>query len=132
MISKSKTSDKKYLTKKLKEKIEDRPDLKKKTKPETFQKEFSPIPLNIDFGRYYALVIGNNNYQWRTWVLKEVIPFLHLLFYCQGRSETVLDGTQLFSNIRRPVMLNSDQTPEYSDIREAGHDGGDFLFVRVR
>lgn len=51
---------------------------------------------------------------------------------CQGRSETVLDGTQLFSNIRRPVMLNSDQTPEYSDIREAGHDGGDFLFVRVR
>lgn len=44
----------------------------------------------------------------------------------------VIDGTELFSKIRRPVMLNSDQTPEYSDIRKAGHDGGDFLFVRVR
>jgi hypothetical protein len=29
-------------------------------------------------------------------------------------------------------MLNSDQTPEYSDIRKAGHDGGDFLFVRIK
>ncbi len=43
----------------------------------------------------------------------------------------IMDGTQLFSKIRRPVMLHSDQTPEYSDIRKAGHDGGDFLFVRV-
>jgi hypothetical protein len=34
--------------------------------------------------------------------------------------------------IRRPVMLAADQTPEYADIRKAGHDGGDFLFVRVR
>lgn len=42
----------------------------------------------------------------------------------------VMDGTQLFSRIRRTVMLNSDQTPEYADIRKAGHDGGDFLFVR--
>ncbi len=44
----------------------------------------------------------------------------------------ILDGTSLFSNLRRPVMLNSDQTPEYSDIRKAGHDGGDFLFVRTK
>ncbi len=42
----------------------------------------------------------------------------------------VMDGTQLFSKIRRPVMLNADQTPEYSDIRKAGHEGGEFLFVR--
>lgn len=42
----------------------------------------------------------------------------------------VMDGTELFSKIRRLVMLNSDQTPEYADIRKAGHDGGDFLFVR--
>ena len=52
--------------------------------------------------------------------------FLNALRENQG----VLDGHQLLSKIRRPVMLNSDQTPEYSDIREAGHDGGDFLFVR--
>jgi hypothetical protein len=43
-----------------------------------------------------------------------------------------MDGTELFTRIRRPVMLNSDQTPEYSDIRKAGHEGGDFLFVKSK
>ncbi len=42
----------------------------------------------------------------------------------------VLDGHQLFTTLRRQVMMNADQTPEYGDIRKAGHDGGDFLFVR--
>lgn len=45
-------------------------------------------------------------------------------------NDEVMDGTELFSKIRRLVMLNSDQTPEYADIRKAGHNGGDFLFVR--
>jgi len=45
-------------------------------------------------------------------------------------NDGVLDGNQLFSIIRKQVMLNSDQTPEYGNIRKAGHDGGDFLFVR--
>ena len=45
-------------------------------------------------------------------------------------NRAVMDGQALFSTIRRPIVLNSDQTPEYSDIRQAGHDGGDFLFVR--
>ena len=44
----------------------------------------------------------------------------------------VLDGHRLFTLMRRPVMVNSDQTPEYGDIRKAGHGGGDFLFVRRR
>jgi len=43
----------------------------------------------------------------------------------------VLDGQRLFSKVGRPVALESDQTPQYSDIRRSGHDGGDFLFVRV-
>lgn len=42
----------------------------------------------------------------------------------------VLDGAQLFEQIRRNVTLNADQTPQYSYIRRAGHEGGDFLFVR--
>ena len=42
----------------------------------------------------------------------------------------VLDGQALFARIQRPVIVNSDQTPDYADIRRAGHDGGDFLFVR--
>ncbi len=44
----------------------------------------------------------------------------------------VIDGQALYDAIKRPVVLNADQTPQYSDIRRAGHDGGDFLFVRKR
>ena len=45
-------------------------------------------------------------------------------------NSSVLDGQALFDRIKRPVVVNSDQTPQYSDLRRAGHDGGDFLFVR--
>ena len=44
----------------------------------------------------------------------------------------VIDASELFTRLRRPVMINSEQTPEYGDIRKAGHDGGDFLFARRR
>ena len=44
-------------------------------------------------------------------------------------NKDILDGAQLFNMLCCPVMLNSDQTPEYSDIRKAGHEGGAFLFV---
>jgi hypothetical protein len=47
-------------------------------------------------------------------------------------NQNILDGHTLFSEIRRPISINSDQTPEYSDVRQAGHDGGDFLFVRKK
>jgi len=40
-----------------------------------------------------------------------------------------IDGQALFGLIRRPVVLNADQTPAYADIRSAGHDGGDFILV---
>jgi hypothetical protein len=49
-----------------------------------------------------------------------------------NENESVMDGTLFFSKIRRTVMPNSDQTPEYSDIRKYGHDSGDFLFVKQR
>ncbi|MCC7046295.1 MAG: caspase family protein [Alphaproteobacteria bacterium] len=45
-------------------------------------------------------------------------------------NDSVLDGQSLFVKLRRPVVVNSSQVPEYADIRQAGHDGGDFLFVR--
>jgi hypothetical protein len=45
-------------------------------------------------------------------------------------NQGVLDGTQMFEQVRKGVVINADQTPEYSDIRRAGHEGGDFLFVR--
>ena len=44
----------------------------------------------------------------------------------------VIDGQTLYQTIKRPVVLNAHQTPQYSDIRLAGHEGGDFVFVRKR
>ncbi|MCC6471959.1 MAG: SEL1-like repeat protein [Alphaproteobacteria bacterium] len=49
-----------------------------------------------------------------------------------GESGEVIDGVTLFEKVRRPVVLNSDQTPQYADIRNAGHDGGEFVFVRPK
>jgi hypothetical protein len=59
-------------------------------------------------------------------------PFATAFLDALRNNTDVIDGTQLFSEIRRPVILNAKQTPEYSDVRGAGHDGGDFLFVRKK
>ncbi len=58
--------------------------------------------------------------------------FASAIIEALNENQGVLDATLLFSQIRRPVMVNTDQTPEYSDIHKAGHDGGDFLFVRQK
>ena len=42
----------------------------------------------------------------------------------------VIEGQDLHNKLKRPVVVNSQQTPEYSDIRNTGHEGGDFLFIR--
>jgi hypothetical protein len=47
-------------------------------------------------------------------------------------NQNFIDTSDLFNKIRRPVMLNADQTPEYADIRKAGHDGGEFIFIRKK
>ena len=57
--------------------------------------------------------------------------FASALIEALNENEDIIDGTELFTRIRRQVMLNSEQTPEYSDIRKAGHDGGDFVFIRT-
>ena len=59
-------------------------------------------------------------------------PFTDAILKTLGDNNGILDGNSLFNAIRRPVMLNADQTPQYSDVRKAGHDGGDFMFVRKR
>ncbi len=59
-------------------------------------------------------------------------PFAAAFIDVVKANTSVMDGTQMFSQIRRPVMLSADQTPEYADVRNAGHEGGDFLFVRRR
>jgi len=59
-------------------------------------------------------------------------PFARAILNALNNNDDIIDGSSLFNQIRRPVMLASDQTPQYSDVRRAGHDGGDFLFVRKR
>jgi hypothetical protein len=42
----------------------------------------------------------------------------------------VTDMSRMFSAMRRQVILGAPQTPQYGDIRQTGHEGGDFIFVR--
>ena len=57
-------------------------------------------------------------------------PFATAFINALRNNQAIIDGTALFGEIRRPVMVAAQQTPEYSDVRNAGHEGGDFLFVR--
>jgi len=41
----------------------------------------------------------------------------------------IIEAQALFAPVRKSVVLNANQTPVYSDIRMAGHDGGDFIFA---
>ena len=47
-------------------------------------------------------------------------------------NDGVIEGGSIFNKLRGKVIMNADQTPEYADVRKAGHDGGDFVFVRKR
>ena len=47
-------------------------------------------------------------------------------------AKALMDGTTLFSKVRRSVMVNAEQTPRYLDMRNARHDGCDFLFIRKK
>ena len=58
--------------------------------------------------------------------------FASALISALQENASIIDGSELFNTIRRPVVLNADQTPEYADIRKAGHEGGEFVFVRQK
>ncbi len=51
-----------------------------------------------------------------------------LLSVLRENSE-IIEAQALFAPVRKSVVLNANQTPVYSDIRMAGHDGGDFIFA---
>ena len=59
-------------------------------------------------------------------------PFAKAFLDALGDNDLIMDGTQLFTKLRRPVIVAANQTPQYADVRQAGHDGGDFLFVRKK
>jgi len=44
-------------------------------------------------------------------------------------NENIIDAQSLFGPVRRQVLLNAAQTPQYADVRFTGHEGGDFIFV---
>ena len=56
--------------------------------------------------------------------------FAHAFLEALDDNDGVIDGQELFRRLRDPVVANAPQTPEYGEIRGAGHDGGDFIFVR--
>jgi hypothetical protein len=45
-------------------------------------------------------------------------------------NEDIIDGLALFHQLRDKVKLNAVQQPDYADMRWAGHESGDFVFVR--
>ena len=58
-------------------------------------------------------------------------PFADALLKALRENKGVFDGTSLFKSVHRPVQLDTrNQEPQYSDLRRAGHDGGDFIFVK--
>lgn len=56
--------------------------------------------------------------------------FANALLKVLRENRSVIEGSRLFTELRRRVVLDADQTPEYADIRKSGHEGGDFLLVR--
>ena len=44
-------------------------------------------------------------------------------------NDDILDGQGLFDRLKGRVVVNADQTPAYGDVRNAYHEGGDFIFV---
>ena len=55
-----------------------------------------------------------------------------LISALRRNEEPLLEAESLYSQIKRPVALNSSaiQKPQYSDVRATGHDEGDFLFFK--
>lgn len=55
-----------------------------------------------------------------------------LITALKRNNEPILEAENLYSQIKRPVALNSSsiQKPQYSDVHATGHDEGDFLFFK--
>jgi uncharacterized caspase-like protein len=58
--------------------------------------------------------------------------FAKALLNTLHENQGLMEGTRLFQKLRELVVYNADQTPEYAPAEKAGHEGGDFIFVRQR
>jgi uncharacterized caspase-like protein len=54
----------------------------------------------------------------------------YLLKALDGNAKKYYDASQLFDNIKIPVVNNSDQSPQFNAIKNAGDEGGQFIFLK--
>jgi hypothetical protein len=54
----------------------------------------------------------------------------YLLQSLQNNQERFFDASQLFNDIKTPVVYNSNQIPKYQPIQNMGDTGGQFIFIR--
>jgi len=67
-------------------------------------------------------------------MLKEVpdksVFMKYLLERLSSNKEKYISSEQLFSSFRTAVMNNSENVPQYGEIKSAGDEGGDFIFIK--
>ena len=54
----------------------------------------------------------------------------YLLRSLTGNENKYYDASQLYSDIKIPVTNNSDQSPKFNPIKNAGDEGGQFIFIK--
>jgi hypothetical protein len=54
----------------------------------------------------------------------------YLLKVLQNNTDRFFDASQLFSQIKIPVINNSEQSPNFQSIKNTGDEGGQFIFVK--
>ncbi|HIA36737.1 MAG TPA: caspase family protein [Flavobacteriales bacterium] len=54
----------------------------------------------------------------------------YLIKSLSNNNETYFDASQLYNNLKIPVVNNSDQTPKFNPIKNTGDEGGQFVFIR--
>ena len=47
-----------------------------------------------------------------------------------GNTKNYVTAEEIFASIKNVVMSSSPVTPVYGEIKDAGDEGGDFIFVR--
>ncbi len=54
----------------------------------------------------------------------------YLLKALETNTDLFFDASQLYNNIRIPVINNSEQSPNFQPIKNTGDEGGQFIFVK--
>ena len=63
-------------------------------------------------------------------VPNESIFFQYLIDRLKNNKQKYMSSSELFQKIEIPVGNNSPNTPQFGDIQNVGHEGGDFIFIR--